>query len=149
MVFFDMAEEDIETIINEPDVMFGSDSSVRSDDLLSRPHPRGYGTFPRVLGRFGRDKGLFSIQEAIRRMTSLPAATFGIRDRGLIRKDYWADLVIFERNKILDTATYEEPLNEPDGIFYVIVNGTVVLDGKNLTHTYPGAVIRHDSTRSE
>ncbi|HEY0764818.1 MAG TPA: D-aminoacylase [Pyrinomonadaceae bacterium] len=149
MVFFDMAEEDIETIIKDPDVMFGSDSSVRSDDSSSRPHPRGYGTFPRVLGLFGRDKGLFSMQEAIRRMTSLPAATFGIRDRGLIRTSYWADLVIFERNKILDTATYEEPLSEPDGILYVIVNGSVVLDGQNLTQVYPGAVIRHDNSSSE
>ena len=149
MVFFDMAEEDIETIIKDPGVMFGSDSSVRSDDSSSRPHPRGYGTFPRVLGHFGRDKGLFSMQEAIRRMTSLPAVTFGIRERGLIRKDYWADLVIFEPQKILDTATYEDPLNEPDGILYVIVNGTLVLDGQKLTQAYPGSVVRHDNTRSE
>ena len=86
MVFFDMAEEDVETILIDPDVMFGSDSSVRGDDSLSRPHPRGYGTFPRVLGHFGRDKGLFLMQEAIRRMTSLPAATFGIKDRGSFAK---------------------------------------------------------------
>jgi len=129
--------------------MFGSDSSVRGDDSLSRPHPRGYGTFPRVLGHFGRDKGLFLMQEAIKRMTSLPAATFGIKDRGLIRQGYWADLVIFERRKILDKATYEEPLNEPDGILYVLVNGTVVLDGQKLTHAYPGSVIRHDGASSQ
>src|SRR5215216_717785 len=75
MVFFDMAQDDLETIMREPEVMFGSDSSVRGDDSSSRPHPRGYGTFPRILGLYGRDKNLFSIQEAIRRTPWLPAAT--------------------------------------------------------------------------
>jgi N-acyl-D-amino-acid deacylase len=147
MVFFDMAEADIETIIKDSDVMFGSDSSVRGDDSFSIPHPRGSGTFPRVLGVYSRDKALFSTQEAIRRMTSLPAATFGIKERGYIRKDHWADLVIFDRNHILDTATYEEPLNSPNGILYVIVNGSIVLDGQVRTRSYPGTAIRHERAK--
>lgn len=148
MVFFDMAEADIETIMKDADVMFGSDSSVREDYSSSRPHPRGCGTFPRILGLYGRKQGLFSIQDAIQRMTSLPAATFGIEERGYIRPDHWADLVIFDRNLIIDTATYEEPLNAPEGIRFVIVNGSVVLEGKAPTGSYPGMVIRHQSQAS-
>ena len=149
MVFFDMADEDVTLIMKDPEVMFGSDSSVRDDDSSSRPHPRGYGTFPRVLGVYSRKKTLFPIQEAIRRMTSLPAATFGIEGRGYIRANYWADLVIFDRNQVVDTATYEEPLSAPEGIIYVIVNGSLVLDRHNLTSSYPGAVIRHKSAGTE
>lgn len=143
MVFFDMAEEDVETILKDPTVMFGSDSSVRGEDGTSRPHPRGFGTFPRVLGLYAREKGLLSLEEAVRRMTSLPATTFEIRERGYIRVNYWADLVIFDRNRILDRATYEEPLNLPDGIVYVIINGSVVLDQSGPTTVFPGMVLRH------
>lgn len=145
MVFFDMAEDDIETVIKNPAVMFGSDSSVRGEDGSARPHPRGIGTFPRVIGLYARDKGLLSIEEAVRRMTSLPATTFGIGERGYIRINYWADLVIFDRNRIRDRATYEEPLNVPDGISYVIVNGSIVLDQNGPTTVNPGMVIRHDA----
>ena len=145
MVFFDMAEEDIETIIKDSAVMFGSDSSVRGEDASSRPHPRGFGTFPRVLGSYARDKGLLSVEEGVRRMTSLPAITFGISQRGFIRINYWADLVIFDRHRIRDRATYEEPLNVPEGIVYVIVNGSVVLDHNGPTTVNPGTVIRRDT----
>ena len=145
MVFFDMAEQDIETIIKNSAVMFGSDSSVRGDDTSSRPHPRGLGTFPRILGFYARDKGLLSLEEGVRRMTSLPATTFGISKRGYIQVDYWADLVIFDRNRIRDRATYEEPFNVPDGIAYVIVNGAIVLDQNAPTTVNPGMVIRRDT----
>ena len=145
MVFFDMAEEDIETILKNSKVMFGSDSSVRGEDAFSRPHPRGFGTFPRVLGFYARDKGLLSVEEAVRRMTSLPATTFGIGERGYVRLNYWADLVIFDRDRIRDRATYEEPLNVPDGIAYVIVNGSIVLDQNGPTTVNPGMVIRRDA----
>lgn len=145
MVFFDMSEADVETIIKDSSVMFGSDSSVRSEDGSSLPHPRGFGTFPRVLGVYARDKGLFSMEEAIRRMTWLPATTFGIQERGLIRANYWADLVIFDRHRISDRATYDDPLKAPDGVAYVLVNGSLVLDQGGLTTVTPGAVIRHGS----
>ena len=142
MVFFDMSEDDVQTIMQDPRVMFGSDSSVREDNLSVLPHPRGNGTFPRVLGVYARQKNLFSIEEAVRRMTSLPAETFGLKERGLIRTNNWADLVIFERNQIIDTATFEKPFSIPDGIHYVIVNGSIVLDRQNLTRALSGMALR-------
>lgn len=142
MVFFNMNEEDVETIMKDPEVMFGSDSGVREESTLALPHPRGLGTFPRILGRYARDAHLFSMEEAVRRMTSLPARTFGLSDRGVIRQGYWADLVIFDRNNIIDTATYEKPLNNPAGVYYVIVNGSIALDPSGITRALPGMVIR-------
>ena len=145
MVFFDMSEDDVETIMKDPEVMFGSDSSVREDNPTVLPHPRGMGTFPRILGVYVREKSLLPVEEAIRRMTSLPAATFGLAERGLIRENNWADVVIFDWNKILDTATFEKPLSPPEGIRYVIVNGSIVLDQENLTKSLPGMALRHRS----
>lgn len=149
MVFFNMSEDDVETIMKNPDVMFGSDSGVREDNSSSLPHPRGLGTFPRILGVYARQKGLFSIEEAIRRMTSLPATTFGLKNRGQIREGYWADLVVFDRNRILDTATYEKPLSIPKGIDYVIVNGSIILEHGVVTRSVPGMAIRHDAGTHE
>lgn len=143
MVFFDMSEDDVQTILKDPEVMFGSDSSVREDSLSALPHPRGMGTFPRILGVYVREKNLLPLEEAVRRMTSLPAETFGLSERGLIRENNWADLVIFDRTKILDTATFEKPLSPPEGIRYVIVNGSIVLDQENLTKSLPGMALRH------
>lgn len=143
MVFFDMSEDDVQTILKDPEVMFGSDSSVREDSLSALPHPRGMGTFPRILGVYVREKNLLPLEEAVRRMTSLPAETFGLTERGLIRENNWADLVIFDRTKILDTATFEKPLSPPEGIRYVIVNGSIVLDQENLTKSLPGMALRH------
>lgn len=145
MVFFDMSEDDVETILKNAEVMFGSDSSVREETPDVLPHPRGMGTFPRILGVYVREKNLLSIEEAIRRMTSLPAATFGLTERGLIRENNWADFVLFDRNKVLDTATFDKPLSPPEGIRYVIVNGTIVLDQQNLTKSLPGMALRHPS----
>jgi N-acyl-D-amino-acid deacylase len=145
MVFFDMSEDDVQTIIKDPRVMFGSDSSVREENPAVMPHPRGTGTFPRVLGVYARQKNLFSVEEAVRRMTSLPAETFGLKERGLIRENNWADLVIFDRNHILDTATFEKPLSIPEGIRYVIVNGSLVLNQQNLTAALPGMALRREA----
>lgn len=146
MVFFDMSEDDVETILKDPEVMFGSDSSVREDGVSAVPHPRGMGTFPRILGVYARNKNLLSLEEAVRRMTSLPAETFGLNERGLIHENNWADLVIFDRTKILDTATFEKPLSPPEGIRYVIVNGSIVLDQENLTKSLPGMALRHSTS---
>lgn len=142
MVFFNMSEDDVETIMANPEVMFGSDSSVREESAEARPHPRGLGTFPRVLGVYSREKQLFSIQEAVRRMTSLPAETFGLRERGQIKDGYFADLVVFDKNRIIDTATYESPLSSPVGISYVLVNGSIVFNGRGFTKSFPGMVLR-------
>jgi N-acyl-D-amino-acid deacylase len=144
MVFFDMSENDVEIIMKYPQVMFGSDSSVREENRAVLPHPRGMGTFPRILGVYAREKSLFTFEEAVRRMTSLPANTFGLKDRGLIRENNWADLVIFDRNKILDTATFEKPFSFPVGVEYVIVNGSIVLDHHQFSKSLPGVAIRRE-----
>lgn len=144
MVFFNMNEDDVQTIMKNPELMFGSDSGVREESSAALPHPRGAGTFPRILGLYAREKHLFSIEEAVRRMTSLPALTFGLKDRGQIKPGYWADLVLFDRKRIRDTATYEEPLSIPDGVEYVIVNGSVTLDMGRVTNSLSGKVIRRD-----
>jgi N-acyl-D-amino-acid deacylase len=146
MVFFNMSEDDVETIIRNPEVMFGSDSGVREENSAARPHPRGLGTFPRILGFYGREKQLFSIPEAVRRMTSLPAETFGLRERGQIKEGYFADLVLFDKDRIIDTATYERPLSSPEGIYYVLVNGSLVLDGRGFTKSSPGMILRRQLT---
>ena len=144
MVFFDMSEDDVVLIMKNPQVMFGTDSSVREENPAVLPHPRGMGTFPRILGLYAREKSLFTLEEAVRRMTSLPAKTFGLKDRGLIRETNWADLVIFDRNRILDTATFEKPFSFPVGVDYVIVNGSLVLDHHKFSKSLPGSAIRRE-----
>jgi N-acyl-D-amino-acid deacylase len=145
MVFFDMSEDDVQTIMKNPQVMFGSDSSVREESPSVLPHPRGLGTFPRVLGVYARDRGLFTLEDAVRRMTSLPAATFGLKERGEIRENNWADLVVFDRNHIVDTATFERPFSAPQGVAYVIVNGAIVLDHEQFSRSLPGTPIRRET----
>ena len=144
MVFFDMSEDDVELIMKDPRVMFGTDSSVREENPAVLPHPRGMGTFPRILGLYAREKSLFSLEEAVRRMTSLPAKTFGLKDRGLIREGNWADLVIFDGDRILDTATFEKPFSFPVGVEYVVVNGSIVLDHHQFSKFLPGSALRRE-----
>ena len=144
MVFFDMSEDDVQTIMKDPRVMFGSDSGVREENPLVLPHPRGMGTFPRILGLYAREKGLFSLEEAVRRMTSLPAATFNLKGRGLILENNWADLVIFDRRTIIDAATFEKPFSPPRGVEYVIVNGSVALDHDQISKSLPGVAIKRE-----
>jgi N-acyl-D-aspartate/D-glutamate deacylase len=142
MIYFDMAEPDVLAIMKHQDTMFGSDSGVRLDDAPAVPHPRGSGTFPRVLSHYVRDLGLLSLPEAVRRMTSLPAQTFGLNGRGQIREGFWADLVIFDPLSISDRATYEDPLLSPKGISYVIVNGGVVIHDGQITKALAGTALR-------
>jgi N-acyl-D-amino-acid deacylase len=127
--------------MREPFTMIASDSGVRQVDE-SVPHPRGYGNNARVLGRYVREFKLISLEDAIRKMTSLPAQTFGLRDRGLVREGFAADLVIFDENTISDQATFVAPHQFPIGIDYVIVNGGVVFGGGNMTGLRPGAGLR-------
>ncbi|GIU83047.1 MAG: D-aminoacylase [Acidobacteria bacterium] len=140
MVYRVMSEEDVRRILREPFTMFASDSGVRE---LGRgvPHPRGYGNNARVLGEYVRNLKLLSLEEAIRKMTSLPAQTFGIRDRGLLREGFFADIVIFDEKKVADRATFENPHQYPEGFIYVLVNGEVVLDENGLTDKRPGRAI--------
>jgi N-acyl-D-amino-acid deacylase len=140
MVYHGMSEDDVQRIMRESFTMIASDSGVRRNDS-SVPHPRGYGNNARVLGRYVRELKLISLEDAVRKMTSLPAQTFGLRDRGLIREGMAADLVIFDENTIGDLATYDKPHQYPSGIAYVLVNGTVVLTNNQMTPARPGQAL--------
>lgn len=141
MIYHGMDEGDVKRIMQEPFTMIASDSGVRQVDE-SVPHPRGYGNNARVLGRYVRELKLITLEDAIRKMTSLPAQTFGIRDRGLIREGFAADFVIFDENTIADQATFDKPHQFPAGISYVIVNGETVLANGQITEARPGVALR-------
>lgn len=137
MVYRSMSEEDVKNIMREPFTMIASDSGVREFNV-GMPHPRGYGDNARVLGRYVRELKLIPLEDAIRKMTSLPAQTFNLRDRGLIREGFAADLVIFDESTITDKATFDQPHQYAAGFFTVIVNGGVVFDGDKVTAERPG-----------
>ena len=141
MIYHGMDEGDVKRIMQEPFTMIASDSGVRQLDE-SVPHPRGYGNNARVLGRYVRELKLIALEDAIRKMTSLPAQTFGFRDRGLIREGFAADFVIFDENSISDQATFDKPHQFPVGINYVIVNGETVLANGQMTEARPGIALR-------
>ena len=144
-VYFIMSEDDVKLAMRQPWVAIGSDGSALSIEGPLRsgvPHPRNFGTFPRVLGKYVRDEKVIPLEEAIRKMTSLPAATLNLPDRGTIATGKWADLVIFDPATVRDTATFENPFSYPQGIDTVIVNGQVVLDEGTHTGTKPGQVLR-------
>ena len=125
-VMFIMEEGDVRRVLQHPTCMIGSDGIPSP---TGKPHPRLYGTFPRVLGHYVREEGLFSLEEAVRRMTSLPADKFRLADRGRIAEGAWADLTIFDPERIADTATYDDPRRYPSGIAHVFVNGEPVVTG--------------------
>jgi N-acyl-D-amino-acid deacylase len=131
--------ETLRQFVKHPVGMVGTDSTFLGD----KPSPRTYGSFPRILGQFVRDEALFSLEEAIRKMTSAPAARLGLRDRGVIRDGAVADLVVFDPATVRSTATYEEPRSFPIGIEQVIVAGTLVVDGGEHTGATPGRALRH------
>jgi N-acyl-D-amino-acid deacylase len=139
-IHFIIDEADIETNLRHADMMVGSDGIP---DLRGRPHPRLFGTFPRVLARYVRQRGVLGLEEAVRRMTSLSAETFGLVERGRIREGYWADLVLFDPATVTDTATYDDPKREPDGIQLVVVNGEVAYDRGQHTGVGAGKMLRY------
>jgi N-acyl-D-aspartate/D-glutamate deacylase len=139
-----MSEPDVSTGLAAPFVSIGTDSAaIRHEGPLAQgqPHPRAYGTFPRVLGHYARDERMMSLAEAVRRMTGLAAEQFQIRDRGVIREGAFADLVVFDPATVADTATYEKPHSYPRGIEHVIVNGTPALGPRGLTGALPGRAL--------
>jgi N-acyl-D-amino-acid deacylase len=131
-IYHSISEEDMRRILRHPATMIGSDGLPNDP----RPHPRLWGTFPRVLGHYCREEQLFSFSEAIHKMTGMPAQRFGLADRGLLRKGYFADLVLFDPGKVIDTATYSDPVSPAAGIAGVWVNGV-------LSHTSQGATGNH------
>lgn len=137
MVYQVMSEDDVKNIMRQPFTMIASDSGVRQFGS-GVPHPRGYGNNARVLGRYVRELKIISLEDAVRKMTSLPAQTFGLRGRGLIREGYAADLVIFDENIVADKATFDSPHQYGVGFSTVLVNGVVVFDGEKMTGRLPG-----------
>jgi N-acyl-D-amino-acid deacylase len=133
-----MDEPDVRQILVHPLVMIGSDAII----TRGKPHPRTWGTYPRVLGHYAREVGLFSQAEAVRKMTSLPAQKFGLWDRGLVRPGLAADLVIFDRKTVLDRATHEDPERAPVGLPHVIVNGVFAVRDGQYTGARAGQVLR-------
>jgi len=144
VILFTMNEEDLQTVLKYPNSMIGSDGrSLAPYGPLGkgRPHPRNYGTFPRVLSRYVRQNHTLTLQDAIRKMTSLPAQKLKLRNRGLIREGSWADVVIFNAKNVCDTATFTKPHQYPNGIEYVVVNGIVVVEHEKHKEVYPGKVL--------
>ena len=145
IVTFSMCEENLEEILGWDFVGIGSDSSLRTrDGLLSqgKPHPRTYGTFSRVLGRYSRDRGILTLEQAVHKMTGFSARKMGLYNRGEIREGCFADITVFDQKRVLDMATYEEPHQYSRGIEYVIVNGCVTVDRSGHTGAVAGKVLR-------
>ena len=143
-VFFHHSEEDMRYALKQSFVSIGSDGSavaVSGPLSVGNPHPRWYGTFPRVLGRYVRDEKVISMEEAVRKMTSANTAKVGVFDRGLLRPGQWADITVFDAGKVIDNATYDKPHQYATGINYVIVNGTVVLEEGRHTGARPGSIL--------
>ena len=136
-----MNEEDVKTVMKVPWISIGSDGSALNLKYPGKPHPRSFGTNPRVLGKYSRDEKVLQLEEAVRKMTSLPAQVLGLKDRGLLKEGYWADVVVFDPDTVADLATYENPKQYPKGIDYVLVNGAVVIDDGHHTGARPGRVV--------
>ncbi|PYQ69502.1 MAG: hypothetical protein DMG01_29080 [Acidobacteria bacterium] len=143
-LFHMMSEDDVKTAMRYPWVSVGTDSDARRPDGplgSGQPHPRSYGTFPRILGRYVRDEHVLALPEAIRKMTSLAASQMKIADRGTVREGFFADLVVFDPKTVADTATFEKPQQYPVGIETVIVNGTVTVDAGRHTGAHAGRAL--------
>jgi len=144
MVVFQGSEENVRRILQEPTTMIGTDGIPRK----GKPHPRLYGTFPRILGKYVREEKILSLEEAIHKMTFLPAKRLGLRNVGQIREGNYADLAIFDPAGIMDKSTYENPCEYPKGIEYVLVSGVIVVEGGEPADALPGRVLRNQSRQT-
>ncbi len=140
-MFHTMSEDDVRLVMKQPWVSIASDGSAINLEADGLPHPRSYSTNPRVLGYYVRDQKVLTLEDAIRKMTTLPAQILGLRDRGQIREGFAADLVVFDPATVRETNSFEKPKSYPVGIPYTIVNGTVVIDGGKHTGARPGRAL--------
>jgi len=146
MIQFSMSEENLRQVLRVPWVMIGSDgaSLVPQGEMgKGKRHPRSYGTFPRFLGRYVREEGLLTWQEAVHKATALPAQRLGLRDRGQLKAGKRADIVLLDPERIVDRATFTEPYQYPEGIEHVLVNGQMVIQRGEHTGALPGEVLEH------
>jgi len=144
-IFFMMKESDMQAALKSPFVSICTDSGARAADgplAGSKSHPRGWGTYPRILGKYVRDEKLMPLEFAIHKMTGLPASNVGLKQRGLIREGYFADITIFDPKTVIDRATFADPNQYPVGINFVIVNGQVEVDRGQRTPAEAGRVLR-------
>ena len=139
-IFHAIDEKDLERIIVCPLTMIASDGEVPIFGTAS-PHPRSYGTFARVLAVYAREKGLLTLEEAVRKMTGLPAWRLGLRDRGILRPGMKADIAVFDAARVRDKATYENPHQYAEGFAQVIVNGQVIFENGAMTAARPGRIL--------
>lgn len=147
MIVFGMSEEDVVTVIRSPYSMIGSDSSAVAPVGFvgeGMPHPRTYGNFVKVLGEYARDRGVLRLEEAVRKMTSLPAQKLRLPDRGIIRRDAWADIVVFDPDTIASRATYADPKQYPVGVKWVLVNGVLTVEDGRHTGARAGMVLERN-----
>ena len=144
-IYFTMSEDNLLDIYKKPYTMIGSDAACRADyGQLSegKPHPRAFGTFPRVLGKYSRDQSAIKLATAVKKMTSDPCRKMGISKRGELREGFFADLVVFDPDTIMDKATFSDPVQYPEGIEYVIVNGNIVVEKGCHTGCRGGRVLK-------
>ncbi len=144
-IFFLMNEDNLKSILKQDYTVIGTDSSARSFEGITakgKPHPRGFGSCPRVLGRYVRERGVLKLGEAVYKMTGLPAEIFRIDRRGVIAEKHFADITVFDPEKVNDLADYKSPFQKPDGIHHVFVNGVPVLFDAEMTGALPGRIIR-------
>ncbi|MBM3496766.1 MAG: amidohydrolase family protein, partial [Armatimonadetes bacterium] len=140
-IFHGISEDDLRVFMVHPNTMFGSDSGVREfgKDV---PHPRGYGNHARVLGRYVRELRVLRLEDAVRKMTLLPATVYRLQDRGMIRPGAWADVVVFDPATVADRATYDQPHQYATGMRYVLVNGVPAVENDTYTGAKPGKALR-------
>jgi N-acyl-D-amino-acid deacylase len=151
IVHFSQWEGDVVAVMRSEFAMFGTDASARSTTgelSKGKPHPRSFGSFPRVLGRYVREQGVISFEKAVRKMTSMSARKLGLVDRGTLREGNWADVTVFDPDEVIDTATYEQPHQPARGIAYVFVNGQLAVENGELTGALAGRVLRRNSAAS-
>jgi N-acyl-D-aspartate/D-glutamate deacylase len=144
-VTFSMSEDDVRAALRHPLVSFCTDSGAHAEDgILSREksHPRAWASAPRILGKYVREEKLLSLEEAIRKMTSLPATRMRLHDRGILRPGMAADLVAFDPDRVAERSTYADPNHYSVGIPYVAVNGVLVVEGGRITAARPGRPLR-------
>lgn len=144
-IYFMMSEDDMRTAMVAPFVSFCTDSGARANDgplAGAKSHPRGWGSYPRILGRYVRDEHLLTLEKAIQKMTGMPAKRVGLRDRGLLRESMFADITIFDPKQVIDRATFEIPNQHPDGVKFVITNGQISVDDGKRTAALAGRALR-------
>ncbi len=144
-IYFTMSEDDVRRVLAYPHTMIGSDGLPHD----SHPHPRLWGTFPRVLGHYARDVGLFPLEEAVRKMTSLTARRFGLKGRGVLAPGAYADITIFDPEMVIDTASFEKPATPAAGIALVMVNGSPVWQDGASTGARPGRLLKRQDLQAE